>query len=124
MRIRISSATVTLTVELNESPTAAALVKALPFSATVNTWGEEIYFATPVTAKLSADARADAAVGEVGYWPPGQALCVFFGRTPASTGSEPRAASPVNPVGRVVGDAKAAAQIHDGTSVTVLAGTQ
>lgn len=121
MKIRIAADGISLDVELNDSPTAAALAKALPFSATVNSWGEEIYFATPVAAKPSADARAEVAVGEVAYWPPGKALCVFFGRTPASTGDQPRAASPVNPVGRVIGDAKAAAEIRDGSTVTVAA---
>ena len=121
MKIRIAAGKVTLAVELNDSPTAAALARALPFSATVNTWGKEIYFATPVTAKPSADARAEMAVGEVAYWPPGQALCVFFGRTPASTGSEPRAASPVNPVGSIVGDVMVAVKIRDGDTVTVAA---
>lgn len=121
MRIRITSGRVAITVELNDSPTAAALAKALPFSATVNTWGEEIYFTTPVSARPSPDARAEVAVGEVAYWPPGKALCVFFGRTPASIGNEPRAASPVNPVGRVVGDATAVAMIREGSAVTVMA---
>lgn len=118
-RIRLAAESVTLDVELNDSPTAGALVKALPFSAVVNTWGEEIYFETPVGAKPSTDARAEMAIGEVAYWPPGKALCVFFGRTPASIGSEPRAASPVNPVGRVVGDAGAARKIADGVEVQV-----
>ena len=121
MKIRISVGKLSLVAELNGSPTATALARALPFSATVNTWGEEIYFATPVAAKPSADARAEMAVGEVAYWPPGQALCVFFGRTPASIGSEPRAASPVNPVGSIVGDVMVAVKIRDGDTVTVAA---
>lgn len=118
-RIRLATDSVLLDIELNDSPTAAALLKALPFSATVNTWGEEIYFETPVGVKQTSDARAEMAVGEVAYWPPGKALCVFFGRTPASIGSEPRAASPVNPLGRVVGDARAAMRISEGEEVTV-----
>lgn len=118
-RIRLATDTVSLEIELNDSPTSVALLKALPFSATVNTWGDEIYFETPVGAKQSADARAEMAVGEVAYWPPGKALCVFFGRTPASIGSEPRAASPVNPLGRVVGDASAAGKFADGAAVSV-----
>jgi hypothetical protein len=118
-RIYISAGTVSIPVELNDTPTASQLMTLLPFSSTVNRWGEEIYFATPVEAKLESGARAEVYVGDVAYWPPGKALCVFFGRTPASVNEEPCAASPVNVVGRVVGSAKVAAEIRSGSTVTV-----
>jgi hypothetical protein len=120
-RIRIAAGGITITAELNDSPTAQAIWDALPITAKGNRWGEEIYFAIPVSEKLAPDARADVAVGELGYWPPGEAFCIFFGRTPASTGPAPRAASPVNPVGHVVGDATILQKVRDGETITLSA---
>ncbi|OQA88196.1 MAG: hypothetical protein BWY28_01590 [bacterium ADurb.Bin236] len=82
-------------------------------------WGDEIYFSIPVSESGSADAREVVESGELGYWPPGNAFCVFFGLTPASRGGEIRAASPVNPVGRVSGDAKIFKKTRAGDSVTI-----
>jgi len=118
-RIRITAGGVTAEAELNDSPTAQAIWEALPITARGNLWGEEIYFRIPVDEKLADDARADVSVGELGYWPPGSAFCIFFGRTPASVGDEPRAASPVNPVGHVLGDATIFRQVGDGEVVTL-----
>lgn len=118
-RIRITAGGVTAEAELNDSPTAQAIGEALPITARANRWGEEIYFRIPVRQELAADARADVSVGELGYWPPGNAFCIFFGRTPASIGDEPRAASPVNPIGHVVGDATVFRQVGDGEVVTL-----
>ncbi|MDH7486596.1 MAG: cyclophilin-like fold protein [Anaerolineae bacterium] len=118
-RIRISAGGVTAEAELNDSPTAQAIWEALPITARGNRWGEEIYFRIPVRQQLADDARADVSVGELGYWPPGNAFCIFFGRTPASVGDEPRAASPVNPIGRVLGDATLFKQVGDGEVVTL-----
>lgn len=81
--------------------TVRAVLKALPIDSTVETWGHEIYFVTPIKAKQEK-ARVDVSVGDIAYWPPGQAICLFFGPTPASRSSEPRAASPVNVIGRLV----------------------
>jgi hypothetical protein len=103
--ITITVGGVQATAELNETATAAAIWAALPLEAPANTWGDEIYFGIPVSCEPEEDARADVAVGELGYWPPGNAFCIFFGRTPASSGSTPRAASPVNVFGRVTDDA-------------------
>ena len=102
--IRITAGDVSLQAELNDSPVAAAILAALPIEASGNRWGEEIYFSIPVHEKGAPDARADMEVGELAYWPPGNAFCIFFGPTPASDGDQPRAASPVNPIGRVVDD--------------------
>jgi hypothetical protein len=92
------------TATLDDSPTGAAIRAALPLEGVVSTWGEEIYFIIPVSVAESADARQDMAVGELGYWPVGAAICIFFGPTPVSTGSAPRAYSNVNPFGRIDGD--------------------
>src|SRR5688572_257585 len=98
--IRIRAGAVTLAAELNDTPTAQALLAALPITGRVNRWGDEIYFRIPVAQEEAGDARAVMEVGELAYWPPGQAFCIFFGRTPASSDERPRAASPVNPLGR------------------------
>ena len=117
--IRISAGDVSVEAELNDSPTAAAVLDALPIEESGNRWGDEIYFSIPVTQPLASDARADMQVGELAYWPPGQAFCIFFGPTPASDSDAPRAASPVNPIGRVVGDAKSLKTVPDGCTVRI-----
>jgi uncharacterized protein len=103
--------------ELFEGPTADAIWEALPLEAAANTWGDEIYFAIPVTADEEPEARAGVAVGDLGYWPPGHAFCIFFGRTPASSGDAPRAASPVNVIGRVLDDAMVFRGVRSGARV-------
>ena len=105
--------------ELNEGPTAQLVWEALPITARANTWGDEIYFEIPVHTEQAADARADVEVGELGYWPVGHAFCIFFGPTPVSSGDKPRAASPVNILGRVLGDATAFRQVPAGAKVTL-----
>jgi hypothetical protein len=116
-RIVIVSGPVTLEAELNDSPTAQMIWEALPIVGQANTWGDEIYFRIPVRAQEAPEARAEVEVGELGYWPVGEAFCVFFGPTPVSTGDKPRAASPVNVVGRVLGDATQFRQVPAGATV-------
>lgn len=117
-RIRITAGTVTATAELNDSATAQAIWEALPITASANTWGDEIYFAIPVR-RDEEGARQVVSVGEIGYWPPGHAFCIFFGPTPVSRGNEIRAASPVNPIGRVIGDAAVFKKVNDGDPITL-----
>jgi len=105
--------------ELNDSPTADLIWKGLPIEGTANTWGDEIYFSIPVKADLEAGARDKMELGELGYWPPGEAFCIFFGPTPMSAGDEIRAASPVNPVGRVAGDPKVFKKVISGAKVRI-----
>jgi len=104
-KITITAGEVSLEAELNDSPTAQQIWDALPITGSANIWGDEIYFEIPVTAQQAPDARAEVEVGELGYWPMGRAFCIFFGPTPVSTDDRPRAYSPVNVVGRVLGDA-------------------
>jgi hypothetical protein len=118
-RITIMAGSVTMEAELNDSPTAQAIWEALPIIGRANTWGDEIYFEIPVRAAQEPGARADVGVGELGYWPVGSAFCIFFGPTPASTGDKPRAASPVNVVGRVLGDATEFRRVPGGANVTL-----
>jgi len=102
--ITIAVEGIKLEAELIDTPTAQAIWEALPIEGAVDTWGEEIYFNIPVNVAQEPEARADVSVGELGYWPVGQAFCIFFGRTPASKDESPRAASPVNVFGRIRGD--------------------
>jgi len=116
-RIRITAGLVTASAELNESATAKAIWDALPIEGRGNRWGEEIYFEIPISLAEDADARQDMAIGELAYWPPGSAFCIFFGPTPVSRGGVPRAYSEVNPVGMVEGDAKVFRTVTDGAKV-------
>ena len=104
-RITISAGNVSLSAELNDSPTAQQIWEALPIEGRANVWGDEVYFEIPVVAEQAPDAHAVVEVGELGYWPVGHAFCIFFGPTPVSTDERPRAYSPVNVIGRVLGDA-------------------
>ncbi len=116
-KIRITAGAVQADATLNDSPTATLIWEALPIEARGNTWGDEIYFSIPVNAKQEKDARDLVAVGELGYWAPGTAFCIFFGRTPASTDERPRAASPVNIIGTVSGDATVFRKVSSGAKV-------
>jgi hypothetical protein len=116
--IRITAGTVSSGARLNDSPTACAIWDALPIEAKAQTWGDEIYFAIDVRAAEDS-ARAVVDMGDLGYWPPGQAFCIFFGPTPASRGDEIRPASPVNVVGRVSGDATAFKRVRSGARVVI-----
>ncbi len=116
--IRITAGAVSAEARLNDSKTAGAIWDALPIEAKGQTWGDEIYFDIGVTAPPE-EARDVVDVGDLAYWPPGQAFCIFFGRTPASRGDECRAASPVNVVGKIVGDARMFTKVRSGSRVTI-----
>jgi uncharacterized protein len=107
MKIKITIGTLTMHGELNDSPTARKVAEALPIKTSFNTWGDEIYFAIPVTAGLDESAQDVVEVGDLGYWPTGKAFCIFFGRTPASRPGKIMPASAVNMLGKVLGDATA-----------------
>ena len=99
--IHIVSGDVTLTAELNDSPSAKAMLEILPLELRMSRWGDEYYGDCSLSVEEEPQARTLMKVGELAVWPPGSALCIFFGPTPASTADEPRAASKVNPIGRV-----------------------
>ena len=117
-RIRVTAGGIHVVAELNDSATADLLWSALPIEAAVNTWGDEIYFKVPLDAQ-EEDAREVVDMGAVAYWPPGSALCLFFGPTPNSRGDEIRPASAVNVVGQVVGDPTVMRQVRPGEPVVV-----
>jgi uncharacterized protein len=119
MDIRIKIGDRSVEADLNDSPTAQKVAAALPLSADFDTWGDEIYFSIPVVAELEQTARQTVEVGDLGYWPTGQAFCIFFGPTPMSTDSAPVAASAVNIIGRVKKDATCFKSVMDERRVTI-----
>ena len=116
--IVITAGSVSARAQLNDSKTAKAIWEALPITARANTWGDEIYFGIPVRMG-GENGREVVSMGEIGYWPPGHAFCIFFGPTPASRGDEIRAASAVNPLGKIIGDATIFKQVRDGETITL-----
>jgi uncharacterized protein len=116
--IRITAGDVSVSAELNDSRAAAAIAAALPITAKAETWGAEIYFS--IGLALPPESPQDVvALGDLGYWPPGQAFCIFFGPTPMSRGDEIRPASPVTVVGRVTGDPRVFRRVRAGAGVTI-----
>jgi hypothetical protein len=105
--------------ELNDSVTGKAIYGALPIRAKAQRWGGEIYFSIPVSCELEEDSREVLEEGELGYWPPGKAFCIFFGPTPASSGDEIRAASAVNIIGRLKADLSGLWNVPDGAQVCI-----
>jgi uncharacterized protein len=117
-KIRITVGKITADAVLNDTSTAAAIWDALPLSIAAQTWGDEIYFGIPVKAKPE-NASEVVEKGDLAYWPPGSAFCIFYGPTPASQGDEIRAASPVTVFGRVLGDPTVFKPVRSGTTVRV-----
>ena len=119
-QIRIAVGDIEVSAGLDESDTAAGVLDILPITGTVNLWGEEIYFPIPL-AREEENAREVGAVGDIAYWPRGQAMCIFLGRTPVSQGDEPRAVSPVNVIGQVEADgaARLLGAVKQGDSITI-----
>ncbi len=117
-KIKIKAGILEVTAALNESKTAQAIWDALPIKARANTWGDEIYFSVPVN--LGGEKPQElVGKGDLGYWPPGTALCLFFGPTPMSRGQEIRPASPVNVFGKIIGDPTVLKQVRSGEEINV-----
>ena len=108
-----------LEIDLVESETSKAIFEALPFKARAQTWGEEVYFATPVKAKLEKDARQVVEPGTACFWTEGDAIALPYGRTPISTDERPKLASRCNVLGKIVGDPKRLAAVEGGETLTV-----
>jgi hypothetical protein len=106
-RIKITAGGLTLDAELFDTPCARAIAGALPIRTAPSEWGDEFYFEIPVEMPLDQSATTEVKAGDIGYWPPGKALAIFFGPTPMSSGPDPVPASAVNSVGAIHGDAAA-----------------
>ena len=104
-RISITIGNLKAEAELNDSKTAELIYKSLPIEVKGNFWGDEIYFSIPVIAN-SENPKEVVELGDLGYWPPGKAFCIFFGPTPISSPDEIRPASEVNIIGKIIGDSK------------------
>lgn len=115
--IRIEADGVRLYAVLTPTPTGEAVWEALPLQGQARIWGEEVYFDVDLRLPLESGAHAEVRIGEIGFWPEGPAIALFFGRTPASRGDEPIAASPVNVFGRITGDARRLGRVHEGSKV-------
>ena len=115
--IRIAWSGGAITVELRDTPTAKAVLAALPCQASANTWGEEVYFKLPVNAALEPDAQQVVDPGTVCFWVEGSALALPYGRTPVSKGNESRLVTRCNVVGKVLGEARELRRIKDGAAL-------
>ena len=118
-KIRITIGPVTLTAELFDTPTADAIWRNLPFTSAARTWGEEVYFSTPVRVAGEADAKAVVEAGELAVWVEGEAIAIGFGRTPISQGDEIRLAAPTNIWGRALNDVRELRRVKDGDPIVV-----
>ena len=118
-QVRISAGGVVVRAALNDSDTAGQLWDALPITGRAQTWGDEIYFSIPVDVEEAADSQETVEMGAVAYWPPGKALCLFWGPTPMSGPGEIRPASAVNVMGLIVGDPTVLGDVDDGAEVIV-----
>ena len=119
MNLRIAAGKVVLTVELLDTPTAKAILDAAPFESRAQTWGEEVYFTTPVSAELEPNAKQIVEPGTVCFWTKGDALALPYGRTPISSDERPKLASRCNVVGNLVGDPKILSRVKAGEKITV-----
>jgi hypothetical protein len=118
-RIRIVAGSVTLEAELEDTPTARAILDALPCESSASTWGDEVYFEVGVDAKLEPDARQVVDPGTVCYWVQGRSLAIPFGPTPVSQGDECRLVTRVNVVGRTLEDPTLLRSVRDGDAIRV-----
>ena len=118
--ISIQTGDITLKAELNDSETADKIFDLLPVTGSASVWGDEIYFSIPAHIEEATDAIQEVEVGDLAFWPPGAAFCIFFGPTPVSMNEMPRAYSPVNVFGKITGEATLLKQVKNGASIKVI----
>tara|TARA_Y100001936_G_scaffold16415_1_gene13944 strand:- start:5139 stop:5507 length:369 start_codon:yes stop_codon:yes gene_type:complete len=117
-QIKIEFENVSIDAVLNDSETANKIKKILPITNTINKWGDEIYFSIDIDdGEINSKEVVD--LGDLGYWPPGNAFCLFFGLTPASEDNDIRPASPVNIIGKILGDLEILRTIKSGDQVLI-----
>ena len=117
-QIKIKVGSIIALAELLDTKAADTIWQVLPFSNRVNTWGDEIYFSIPVKLELEA-GQETVNSGDLGYWPPGSAFCIFFGPTPVSVEGEIRAASAVDIFGKLIDDAAIFKGVKSGEQIVV-----
>ena len=118
-KIKMTIGTIEITAELFDTPTADAIHQSLPFTSEAQTWGEEVYFSTPVGADLEAGAKAVVEAGELAFWVEGNSIAIGFGPTPISEADEIRLAAPTNIWGRALDDVRALKSVMSGDPVSV-----
>ncbi len=118
MKIRIKTGNIEAQAELNNSKTAQEIWKALPIKGRVNLWGDEIYFSIPLHV-ASENGKELVEAGDLGFWPEGDAFCIFFGPTPISKKGEIRPASAVNVFGKIIGDPTVFKKASSGASISI-----
>ncbi|MFB3099982.1 MAG: cyclophilin-like fold protein [Gammaproteobacteria bacterium] len=118
-KMKITMGQVVLEVELLDTPTAQRLYEALPFQASANTWGDEVYFSTPINVSIETDAKDIVEAGELAVWVEGNCIAIGFGPTPISQGNEIRLAAKTNIWGLSLTDVKLLTKVKDGDPVSV-----
>ena len=118
-RILIKVENIEIEAQLNNSRTSEKIWELLPVEGRVNTWGDEIYFSIGSKIDLEKDSSEVVTIGDLAYWPPGEAFCIFFGATPASYGDEIRAASAVNIFGKIKGDTRIFKRVRAGAKIWI-----
>lgn len=119
MKIKFNIGKMSMMADLNDSPTAQKIFEVLPLTASLNTWGDEIYFSIPVNSPLDQTSKEVVEIGDLGYWPPGSAFCIFFGMTPMSSSGKIVPASAVNVIGKILGDPQDFKMVMGKSKVTV-----
>ena len=118
-KLKMTIGGVEITAELFDTPTADAIYDSLPFTSSASTWGDEVYFSTPVSVPREADARAVVQAGELAFWVEGDSIAIGFGPTPISQGDEIRLAAPTNIWGRALTDVQQLRSVPAGAPITV-----
>ena len=119
MKIKINIGKMSMMADLNDSPTARKIFEVLPLTTSLNTWGDEIYFSIPINSSLDETSKEVVEIGDLGYWPPGSAFCIFFGMTPMSSPGKIMPASAVNVIGKILGDPQDFKMVMSESKVTV-----
>lgn len=117
-KIKIKTEKYEIEAVLNETETAEKIYNSLPIESEVNTWGEEIYFDIPVKTGLEKPVET-VKIGDLAYWPPQNCFCIFFGKTPTSTGDEIKPATAVTIVGKITSGLENLKKIKSGEKIYI-----
>jgi len=118
-KLKMIIGSVKLEAELFDTPTADAIYAKLPFTSTASTWGDEVYFSTPVHVRKEADAKDVVEAGELAFWVEGDSIAIGFGPTPVSRGKEIRLVTRTNIWGKALGPVTPLRQVKDGYPIKV-----